>query len=717
MKLSEYLPEVPAMAQQMSALNSQIADLELMKSTGDTSQSPMMGLDHVVNTWVRHQMAYRQQLVMDLQTIAMSLQEIRAPITHITGEVFRRGINWKPLVENPDWEQRKRFQAFMDDCNVFDQSLEEVLRQFHFDINCVDDGFIYIAKEYLDTGEGGVKSKVTEIRRLNPALVEYDLDMAGLPKNAHFMCPIHREHVSDVPGKCKDGTCDRDTWAVMYKYYHRNQHIYLFDTEIIHLSKFSPSETYGWSPILTIFEKSLSIIGMDKNIYRYFFERKMPASMLMVFTDDPESLRRERAHIAAQTRIDPNFVPMVAVSAKNNRGRVDMVRLFHTLQEMDYLPVRQEIRERIAAMWGVTPAWQGAPEAFGGLSTQTQQLVVMSRVVEGDQRLFHEKVFPQLLKSFAVTDWTIELPQPEEKAEATRISFAQQRIQVASQYAQLGFDVRLKDQDVPLEDAEFVISGEYLPMTRIQGEQMTTQTDVMEEQGKMMEQQMEQMKEQSEQQKQQMDMQQQQQEQQPEQQPGGGEEEQPGAADEESEPMELAGMGAPPEEGEEEQEEMPIQAMLRKTIPRHRRKFQGRTGGITPDWTMKLPGEERDIDEFAEARKNANPLTLMQGSMTWVQGLMQKGYTSPNIREVSNDGKRMWFSQDGIDYVANLNGSGVSHIEKAVFDSVNTSSPGMNYDPTGNQKNHKQRKQQLVNDQYPKEFLHDDAETPWEGGP
>ena len=179
----------------------------------------------------------------------------------------------------------------------------------------------------------------------------------------------------------------------MYKYYHRSHHMYFMDSEIIHLSKFSPSETYGWSPILTIFEKALTLVGMDKNLYRYFFERKMPASMLMVTTDDPESLRREREHIAAQTRLDPNYIPMVAVSARNQRGRVDMVRLFHSLQEMDYLPVKEEVRERVAAMWGVTPAWQGAPEAFGGLSTQTQQLVVMSRVVEGDQRLFHEKVF------------------------------------------------------------------------------------------------------------------------------------------------------------------------------------------------------------------------------------------------------------------------------------------------------------------------------------
>jgi hypothetical protein len=658
MRLSEYLPEVPAMAQQMSELNSQINTLELMKAAGETASSPSFGLDHVVNTWVRHQMAYRQQLVMDIQTISMSVEEVRSPVSHITGEVFRRGINWKPLVENPDPEQRERMEKLLASCNVFDQSLEEVLRQFHFDVNIVDDGFLYLIKEFYDDGKT-VRSKVKEIRRLNPALVEYDLDMAGLPKNSHFVCPLHRDTVADTPGICKESSCDRDRWPVMYKYYHRSQHIYLFENEVIHVSKFFPSETYGWSPLLTIFEKVLTLIGMDKNLYRYFFERKMPGSMMMVFTDDPESLRRERANIAAQTRIDPNFVPMIAVSAKNNRGRVDMVRLFHTLQEMDYLPVRAEIRERVAAMWGVTPAWQGAPEAFGGLSTQTQQLVVMSRVVEGDQRLFHEKVFPQLLEAFGITDWTLELPQPEERAEATRIQFAQQKIAVANQYANMGFEVVLKDQDVSLEEAEFIVSGEMVPSARMQGEQQALQLEQQQQQLEQTEQQ--------------------------EQAPGnfmGGDEE----GEEEGGEEELP-------EGEEGEEGMEaIQAMLLKTIPKHKRKFKGRTGGRTPDWQDKLPHEERDIDDYADARAAKNELSLMNDSQTWVESLIQKGFTMPFIKQVSPDGTQMWFAQDSVDYVANLNGSGVVHIEKARLDpGVHINSPHnpghkdfSRYNPTGN---------------------------------
>ena len=639
MRLSDYLPEVPKLAQTVINLNEQINFLDLMKSGGgETGRAPTIGLDHVVNTWVRHQMAYRQQLVMDLQMLAYSIEEVRSPLQHITGEVFRRGIKWIPIVEDPDQEQKERLVKFMDDCNIFDQSLEEVLRQFHFDLNCVDDAFIYLVKEYKKTDEGKLRSKVNEIRRLNPALVEFDLDAAGLPKNAHFMCPIHRETIKEDPGKCPEDDCDLDLQPVMYKYYHRNQHLFLFDGEVIHLSKFSPSETYGWSPILTIFEKALTLIGMDKNLYRYFFERKMPASMMMVFTDDPESLRRERQQIAAQTRLDPNYIPMVAVSARNNRGRVDMVRLFHTLNEMDYLPVRNEIRERIAAMWGVTPAWQGAPEAFGGLSTQTQQLVVMSRVVEGDQRLIHEKIFPQILEAFGITDWRLELPQPEEKAEATRISFSQQKAQIANQFIALGFDVRLKDDGVAVEDAEFVIYGKAVNMMEKQGEQMDMQLEQTQQQ-------MEMMQQQQEQQQQMVEMQ------------GMGTPEKADGVN-----MAPGRVGPAPGGGEGAgAAPVPPMPMQNMDMEKDAKKFGGRFAGVTPNWHDKSAFDEPDEDE-----RNAIADKRAEGK-TWLQDLFEKGYTSPLIKEVNPTGTKKWFALDGIDFVADLNPLGITHVSKASF--------------------------------------------------
>jgi len=624
MKLGDYLPEVPELVKGLGQINTTLDWLNLMKSNynevggSESGRTPTLGIETVVNGWIRNQMAYRKQLVQDIQTIAMQVEEIRAPLHHITNEVFRRGLKLVPDTEKPNHEEIERLRRYIDDCNVFDQSLEQVLRQAHFDLNSTDDAFIYLVKDYYDDKKNkSITSKVREIRRLNPALIEFDLDNKGLPKNSHWVCPIDRNDVTESEGKCSKG---HERIPVMYRYRHRETNIYLFDDEIIHISKFSPSETYGWSPVLTIFEKALTLIGMDKNLYRYFFERKMPSSMLLVHTDDPESLRRERANLVANVKADPNFIPMVAVSSRNQRGRVDMVRLFHTLQEMDYLPVRQEIRERVAAMWGVTPAWQGAPEAFGGLSTQTQQLVVMSRVVEGDQRIFHEKVFPHILRAFNVKDWKIELPNPEEKAEATRISFALQRTQLAAQLAQLGYTISLKDPHVDVEEARFVISGK---------------PKMMEAQTEQMELGVEQAKQQMEQMEQQAEMAQQQQEE-------GG-------------------------EGGEEKQMAPeleqlLQQQIAKTIPRHKRKHKGIFGGITPDNSMVAV--QAETDKASERRKDFYD---MFATKSWMQDLIEKGYPAPLVKELSDDGSKLWFSQDNDDFVAFLHNGRFARVEKATF--------------------------------------------------
>jgi len=632
MKLGDYLPEVPELVKGLGDIHNTLEWLNLSKGYNDSAAStasgrtPTLGIETVVNGWIRNQMAYRKQLIQDIQTIAMQVEEIRAPLHHITNEVFRRGIKLIPDTENPDHGEVERLKKYLTDCNIFDQSLEQVLRQVHFDLNSTDDAFVYLVKDYfIDKKDKSIKSKVREIRRLNPALIEFDLDNKGVPKHSHWVCPVDRNDVSESEGNCSKG---HKRLPVMYRYRHRETNIYLFNDEVIHVSKFSPSETYGWSPILTIFEKALTLIGMDKNLYRYFFERKMPSSMLLVHTDDPESLRRERANLAANVKADPNFIPMVAVSSRNQRGRVDMVRLFHTLQEMDYLPVRQEIRERVSAMWGVTPAWQGAPEAFGGLSTQTQQLVVMSRVVEGDQRIFHEKIFPAILDAFNVTEWKLELPNPEEKAEATRISFALQRTQLAAQLAQLGYDVNLKDSKVDVEEARFIVSGE--------PKMVEAQTKQMEQMVEMQDQQMEQMGQQAEMAQQQAAM--------------GGE-----AGGEEGQQMS-------PDLAQLLQQQSEDQPLFKIKPPPHKRKHGGRWQGITPS--------NRDLavqDETDKLGERTQKFFDTFATKSWMQDLVDQGYPAPLIKELSDDGTKLWFSQNESQYVAFLDDGRLSRVEKATF--------------------------------------------------
>ena len=215
---------------------------------------------------------------------------------------------------------------------------------------------------------------------------------------------------------------------------------------------------------------------------------------------------------------------------------------------------------------------------------------------------------------------------------------AQQRISIATQYLNMGFDVKLKSSgDVDMMEAEFLVAGEAVPQAQMQGEQQAIGLQ------------------QAEMQLQQAIQQQERQEQQQAMMGGGAPEE---------------GEMAPEEGGEGEGEGEDLQ-LMEKSIPASERKFKGRMGGTTPDHTDKAGGtdEERDPEEYAEARAKAaeeRDMGIKKGT-TWIGDLISRGYSAPLIKEVTPDGTQMWFSQDGIDYVAKLGALGISDIEKATF--------------------------------------------------
>jgi len=213
-------------------------------------------------------------------------------------------------------------------------------------------------------------------------------------------------------------------------------------------------------------------------------------------------------------------------------------------------------------------------------------------------------------------DWKLELPNPEEKAEATRISFALQRTQLAAQLAQLGYTVALKDSSVDVEDARFVVSGE---------------AKIMEAQTKQMELGVEQQEQAMEQQQQALEQQQAEAE--------GGEEEQLSP--------ELASL---------------LQQQIKLAIPRHKRKHKGIFGGITPDNSMVAV--QNETDKAAEKRKDFYDLFATK---SWMQDLIEKGYPSPLVKELSEDGTKLWFSQNSDDFVAHLHNGRLARVEKATF--------------------------------------------------
>ncbi len=495
MKIGDFLPDVVNKNSSLSQSNKWLNKLYDMGFTGFLkaqygsnvqSAAQYYGIEQLYFDWLRQAYAYRRMFIQDLYLLAFDCSEIRTPILHLKKEIFRKGFDeWHPKfvvrcekcninfnseeeakahkdhgLRKPDPTQIVKFdENWRNNCNLFNQDLESVLNIIEDDLNIVDDAYIHLNKRYRLI-KNKMYSELLEVRRIHPALIEFDLDKNGLPKNSHWLCPFHRDEILAEPGVCNVDGCNRDLLPSMYVYNHRGQRIYLLEDELIHISKFSPHETYGYSPLLTLMQKVLTISGMDRFLYRYFFERKTPTQMILTNTDDPQSLEVERARMEAKMLEDPTFTPWIGVSNRTGRGRTDVVKLFHTLHEMDYMNVRNEIRDRIAGIYGVPQMFYNVMEGLGGLSGQTQQLKMMSNVVASDQRMFNERIIPIILKNIGVTDWEINLRTPDEKVEGQVLQLAQQKIAIATQMHSMGFDVSLKSNAKDIETVDFNFSGE-----------------------------------------------------------------------------------------------------------------------------------------------------------------------------------------------------------------------------------------------------------------
>lgn len=236
------------------------------------------------------------------------------------------------------------------------------------------------------------------------------------------------------------------------------------------------SELYGYPPVLSIYEKALTLIGMDRYIYDYFYERKVPQGIISTVTDDPRGIESVKSELQARMQQDPHYIPWISVSAKTGQGKTEFVRFAYTLDELNYLPVREEIRERIAGIYGVSAIWMSSVQGIGGLNAESEQLQVMSRVVEGAQRVFQEQVFPSLMQHFGITDWDMELLRPEEDSELAELQISQARATHAQTMQLIGFGIEY-DQDKD----EFTFTGT-VPSMQEQMQQQQEQANIMGEQ-------------------------------------------------------------------------------------------------------------------------------------------------------------------------------------------------------------------------------------------
>jgi len=400
----------------------------------------------------------------------------RTCITQLKQEIFRRGYLWekayeakcnncgkihqRPVAEcsrcgstdlkTPDVKQLEYAEKFIEGyVNKSEQLFIDVLRELEDDLNIMDDAYIVLVKEYFIDGNGKIRMhRIKEVYRGDPVTMYIYTDELGERGTTGFTCVNHRNMLSTEPHeRCE--TCGANLFPVHYVNRVNGDDQYFLKGEVLHFSKYSPSRLYGMSPVITLYNNIMTLIAMENYVNSSYTKSRMPKGLLAVQTRNMDSMKSFWRAVKEKMEQDPHFIPVMGIEAENGKGAVEWIKFMDSLKEMDYVSVKDDLRDRISAFYGVSKVFMADNTTSGGLNNEGMQILVTNRAVQMAQNVYNEYVFPFLVKQFGITDWKLKLPPSEEEDEIAVLRKREIEVNIAAATKNLGFEV---DMD---EDGQF----------------------------------------------------------------------------------------------------------------------------------------------------------------------------------------------------------------------------------------------------------------------
>ena len=401
---------------------------------------------------------------------------VRTCITQLKQEIFRRGYVWekayearcndcqkthkRPVTEcarcnstnlkKPDLKQLEYAEKFVGGyVNKSEQLFIDVFKELEDDLNIMDDAYIVLVKEYYLDGNGKIRMhRIKELFRGDPVTMSIYADELGIRGTKGFTCINHRNHISQEPHEnCPD--CNSPLFPIHYINRANGEEQNYIEGEVLHFSKYSPSRLYGHSPVMTLFNHIMTLIAMENYINSSYTKSRMPRGLLAVQTRNMESMSSFWRSVKERMEQDPHYIPVMGIEAENGKGSVEWIKFMDSLKEMEYTAVKDDLRDRISAFYGVSKVFMADNTTSGGLNNEGMQILVTNRAVQMAQNVYNNYVFPFLVKQFGITDWVLKLPPSEEEDEIAGLRKREIEVNIAASVKNLGFEV---DMD---EDGQF----------------------------------------------------------------------------------------------------------------------------------------------------------------------------------------------------------------------------------------------------------------------
>ena len=288
--------------------------------------------------------------------------------------------------------------------------------------------------------------RINEVYRGDPVTMHIYADEKGERGNNGFTCLRHRDFISDdAVGRCQ--YCDTSAlYPIHYVNRVNGEEQYFLEGEVLHFSKYTPSRLYGLSPIITLWNSVTTLIAMDNYINSSYTKARMPRGLLAVQTRNIESMKSFWRGVKEKMEQDPHFIPVMGIESEGGKGSIEWIKFMDSLKEMDYVSVKDDLRDRVSGFYGVSKIFMADNSASGGLNNEGMQILVTNRAVEMAQTIWNNYVFPFVTKEFGVTDWKLKLPPSEEEDEIAKLRVREMEVNIAASIKNLGFEIEMDDE-------------------------------------------------------------------------------------------------------------------------------------------------------------------------------------------------------------------------------------------------------------------------------
>ena len=357
----------------------------------------------------------------------------------------------------PEPTNRKILEKLIHDpVNGNGQTIEDVIRQIERDLEIADNAYLLLLKNYwLDDTTGKIDHEKTEIKeclRIDPPQVAMICDSDGRigfddKRNKVWVCPRfeHRDKRLLAP------KCDRcgaegikavmEVNSVYSLGIPQPKRVIYGEGEVIwKAGKYRPALVYGYSPIYAIWSKAMSLSHMDEYIRKYFDKMRPPRGMLVIASRNYETFRKSWDMLEQKAQEDPYMIhPLLVEQEKGGKNLAQWLDFTGSLKELEFIAVRQELRQIIGAIFGVLPLYYG--EMPSGWSQEGLQVTITNRAVKWGQDILYKSFFRRLGEILGVEDWDLKLKEAEETDELMHLQIQGTEIENMTALQALGFEI------------------------------------------------------------------------------------------------------------------------------------------------------------------------------------------------------------------------------------------------------------------------------------